>query len=1057
MESSAEKLLSNIEIFYQNIYNLLVAFQQSTTALNQNIEVTLTNLDRTTSVVNVNSFQKILQELSRIDANYKSLISSDNLSYTIGADGSISQQTKTSFMNAEYLENFTIDVDNLKIDRNPNIDDLVFPSVKLPITLDNNIRSNIFCRIFDIVSGYENIPENPTILDIEYLYTNGELQYSEINRSLELQKQQVKYFGKFTTEVCVTESSNIYDVILNSVQYTGLNIIGNAIDLKNGDILVSSTGSSKYQISNLDKFNKRMKLLRIAGSESIAVGIDNLFFNEIMESDTNIVNVPIKPSKKLVIFLSTENLKNISFPSKGIKIDTSSYMVTYENQQLSLDEFFGKYVTNFSEYLIALLEDTTIPPSLGIVPNKPTLIYRNFKVVQINKHLSSSKTITELTEFNKQKQLVQNEITFKQTLIDDLQAEIDSVKFKSVEEKNYRLNKIAQYRTDINVLNQNLLTISRDIDNNATQYGLKTITPKYKVIGFWELQNPILNPLTKAQHIVKYEIQYRYLSKNSDVVDTTSYKIQSGDKEINVAVSNWNDYRSKSLQKVKTVDGTYNWETPVLESSEDININQCIISINENESIEIRVRAISEAGYPIAPLKSEWSEILRIDFPNELKENNISSLISQNNLDLSKSEFNGILQKHGLLSHINNQIKEGEKTFLHKANDITSGQYTNEQKNIPLDVIITNILNEIDLIKSSKDENNITVNFIDFNNESFSVKNNSTLEVFGGNYTDNLNILDQSKWGSIIRKRGYIKIRNNNLVPIELKSISPGTTFNGDTAPNYFNVPVSLTDQTNPQLYQKPGQILYFRNIDLSGQTADIFKLVIPKVDASLTKPQPIYIDNTVPDVDKNIIYYDFEDDTVKICKLLPEYNRNFNAFTIGHPNYTYDTMQSLVEEFNRLSLHTSNIKLTQKQSEMLPDTEQTLGFSDNDYYAIGYNTCGAYLYPIISNAEKISVVGNTATSTLVIPKESEILIPIIFEYRMIDRLGNINGEANFDVNNSLEYSKKIGIDMIINNELFKFDINVTAKLKSKITPIDNINLNSIISAFGNEDQEEIE
>ena len=56
MKSSAEKLLSNIEIFYQNIYNLLVAFQQSTTALNQNIDVTLTNLDGTTSTVNVTSF-----------------------------------------------------------------------------------------------------------------------------------------------------------------------------------------------------------------------------------------------------------------------------------------------------------------------------------------------------------------------------------------------------------------------------------------------------------------------------------------------------------------------------------------------------------------------------------------------------------------------------------------------------------------------------------------------------------------------------------------------------------------------------------------------------------------------------------------------------------------------------------------------------------------------------------------------------------------------------------------------------------------------------------------
>ena len=115
MKSEAIKLLDNIEIYYENIYNLLAAFQESTNTANQNITVTLKNLDGTTRQVNVNSFQKILQELTRIDANYKSLISSDNLSYTLEADGSISQQTKTSFMNAEYLENFIVNPNNLAL------------------------------------------------------------------------------------------------------------------------------------------------------------------------------------------------------------------------------------------------------------------------------------------------------------------------------------------------------------------------------------------------------------------------------------------------------------------------------------------------------------------------------------------------------------------------------------------------------------------------------------------------------------------------------------------------------------------------------------------------------------------------------------------------------------------------------------------------------------------------------------------------------------------------------------------------------------------------------
>jgi hypothetical protein len=1053
MKSEAIKLLDNIEIYYENIYNLLAAFQESTNTANQNITVTLKNLDGTTRQVNVNSFQKILQELTRIDANYKSLISSDNLSYTLEADGSISQQTKTSFINAEYLENFVVSPDNLIIERNSNIDDLVFPCVKLPITLNNILRSDIFCRIFKITEGYDIIPENPTILDLEYLYSNGDIVYSEIDKTLKLQKNQIRYFGKFTTESVTSVGSNNFNVTLNSIKYTGLNIIGNSIDLKNDDILVSKTGSSKYQISNIDKFLRTMTLTRIAGSEIVLVGIENLYFNEISESDTNIVNVPIKPEQKLVIFLSTENIKNISFPSKGIKIDTSEYMIIYQNEEMTLDEFFGKYVTNFSEYLTALLEETTIPPSLGVIPSKPSLMSSNFKVIQINKHLNNAKTITELTELEKQKQLVTSEINYKNTLISDLQAEIDSAKFKTIEEKNYRLSKISTYRNEINILNQNLLNISRDIDNNAVQYGLKTIKPKYKIIGFWQLNEPILSPLTKAQYTIKYEIMYRYLSKNSDVVDSTSYKMQSGDKEVSVSFSNWNEYPSKTLQKIMTADGSYNWETPILESTEDININQCAITINENESVEIKVRAVSEAGFPIAPLKSEWSEILRIDFPNELKENNISSLISQNTLDLSKSEFNGILQNLGLLSHIQNSFKEGEKTFLHPASDIASGQYTAEQKNISLDTVISTILKEINSLKATNVENNVLVNFIDFNNENFSITNGSTIESLAGNYTDNLSILDTTKWGSIIRKKAYIKIRNNNLVPIEIKTLVPGTIFDTSNAPNYFNVPVKIENL----LQQSAKQIIYFRDTDITGQPADVFKIVKDKLLPITTKPATTDINPSVPDVDKNIVYYDTDDSLVKICKLNTGYNRNFNAFTIGHPLYSYDNMQEMVDEFNRIKLYTDNIKAQLYQSKIDVGDTLGLGFSDNDFYAIGLNTCGAFLYPLIPNLESIRVVGNTTTATLILPKESEILIPIMYEYRMIDRLGNIDGQESYDVSIALEYAKKIGIDMFINNENFKFDLLVKSRLKSKIATLDNLNLNSVVTAFGNEGQENLD
>ncbi len=1046
MESSAEKLFGNMELLYENIYNLLTAFQEASLSQSSSVSVTIKKADGTFETVTINSFQKVLQELSRLDANYKSLLNGDNLSYVLDSDGSISQLTKTSFVNAEYLENFTFEQgENCVIDKTSHIDDLVFPNVKIPITINSRLLSDVYCKTFEISEGWENIGDNPTILDLQYLYSIGKIIYKEINRSLKLEKEHIKYFGKFTVESLTIVTPNIYNIILNSVKYTGLNVIGNSIDLKIGDIFVSKSGASKYIINELDKVTKTLRVSRIAGSEILTTGIDNLYFNEILPTEKKIVGIPVRPVQKIVVFLSTENFKNISYPSVGIKIDTSTYKIIFENKSYALDEFFSTFVLNFSEYLIAFINETSIPLNLGIIPNKPVLDITNFKVVQINKHLNNAKSLTEIDELNKRKQFVQNDIDFKQTLIDKNQNEIDTQKFNSVVEKTAKLEQITLLRQDLIALKTNLLEIAKDIDTNAIKYGLKTINPKYKIIAFWSIQTPSYSPLTKPQNIIKYEVNYRYLSKDIDTIENTSYSmIDENGKSISVVFSPWNELPTKSLNKIKNLDGTYSWQTQILDSVEEININQLAISINESESVEIKVRAISEAGYPIAPLKSEWSEIIRIDFPNELKQSNVKSTISQNNIDLNKAEFEQILQSYGLLGHVAGVIRESEKTFLHKASDIASGQYTAEQKNIPVDVVISTLLKEVAALKAGNEINNVVVNLVDFSNESFVVKNNTTMDLFGGNYSDNFNLLDATKWGSIIRKKGYIKIQNNNAVPIELKTLVPGVMFNPITAPSYYNI---LLKNVN-SLSQDSKQILYFRNVDLTGQSSDAFKLVSQKLSNSITYPDPNDLNDLAPTNEKNILFRDLNGN-ISIGKLKSNYSTDFVSFTTEHPLYNKPEMHS---EFDRLKLYTPIAKALQYQNEI--DSvlnENLLGFGDNDFYAVGQNTCGAFLYPIITNKSTISVIGDTTIATLIIPKNSEILVPFVFEYRMIDRIGNINGLLNQDANTVLSYSKKIGIDMMINNELFKFDINVSCKLKSKITTASSINISSVIGANNNE------
>ena len=996
METKAEVLLKRMERLYKNIYNLMDAFNKaSQNTTNSKITAELIDENNNTKKIEVNSFLQLQQEINRIDNNFKSLITQP--SYILDSDGTLSKYEKTTFLTAEYLDNFYFDGSKCIVDKESMIEDFVYPTIKLPIAINNNfLTSEIYCKVYDISSGWSNIPESTKEINLLYLNENGKITYKDYTRSLKVEKQKVKYYGKFNIEkVGSTNITNTFNVILDKLKYTSINNLGDNINLKIGDILVSATGMSKYQIKDLDTFNRIVTIVRIAGNETPKVGINQLFFNEILETNQNIVNIPIKPNQKLIIFLSVENPKVIGYPSVGIKIDTEEFMVDHDGQTFTIDEYFQKYVTNFSQYLTTLMSDSSIPYSLGVVPDTPILNKANFRVVQINKHLLDQQTQNDITDLNKKKQLIQNDIDAKQILIDQTQGELDSQKFNSLEEKTYRLNRIQLLRTEINTLKANLLSVARDIDNNASKYNIKNSKPKYKVIGFWDIQEALYSPVTPPQHIIKYEVQYRYLRKDVDINEATTYKMISNGKEITVAFSNWIELNTRCLSKVKGVDGNFVWETNILDSVDNININQCSISINEGESIEIKVRAVTEAGYPISPMKSDWSEVLRIDFPDSLKNSSLQATVIQNETDLRKAEFNAILQNTGLLNHISGTIQEAEKTFYHSAKDIASGQFTQEQKNIPLDECIKNIIQEINILKATDINDNITISFIDFNGESYIIKNNTTLEIFAGNYTDNFELTDSSHYGDIITKRGYIKIKNNNKIPVELNSLIPRNTINNNETFSlpidsiYNNVPVLFENNLKNISKQITKQIIYFRNIDLIGS----------KLNGSTT-------------IDLS---------QFKLTK------KTTNKFT---------------------TILSENIIQAELDYNKINNYSDTY-FTDDDKSQVGDNTVGAFLFPYLSDINQILVNGDLTISSLIIQPEDEILIPIVFQYRFTDANGTIYGRTN--ENDDLTYTKKIGIDMLLKNSLFRFDLQVSAKLNSKVN---SINITSIKSNFNNESKE---
>jgi hypothetical protein len=105
------------------------------------------------------------------------------------------------------------------------------------------------------------------------------------------------------------------------------------------------------------------------------------------------------------------------------------------------------------------------------------------------------------------------------------------------------------------------------------------------------------------------------------------------------------------------------------------------------------------------------------------------------------------------------------------------------------------------------------------------------------------------------------------------------------------------------------------------------------------------------------------------------------------------------------------------------------IGFDEEDEWLVGKYTCGAYLYMAPVSHSSVQVEGTTALAKkdLLFGEENAITVPVIFQFRTLDKLNLIGGFRIGNQPRNIVYSKKIGLDIKVRNEeLFSFDIIVS-------------------------------
>ena len=85
-----------------------------------------------------------------------------------------------------------------------------------------------------------------------------------------------------------------------------------------------------------------------------------------------------------------------------------------------------------------------------------------------------------------------------------------------------------------------------------------------------------------------------------------------------------------------------------------------------------------------------------------------------------------------------------------------------------------------------------------------------------------------------------------------------------------------------------------------------------------------------------------------------------------------------------------------------------------------------------------ISVDGNhptLSTKSIENGSENSINIPVLFQYRCSDKLSYIGGFRTSETLKNIKYSKKIGIDIFVKDDVpFSFDIEVSTQYKKETT-----------------------
>lgn len=769
INSSYHTVAEQIISYNQNVVEILNSINSLATTQAATVNITIQNSQGLPTTVALPSLSYLKTEIDRLNNNINSLYGLNDNGATVQTANNTFKKVITVDLNKEPKDISQLAVPRTFVTkRNWVFDSLMNPELLINIDLTGKVVDSVrkilsrrYIVEFEVnasgsltsngLSGQSSFDATfkgrSTINQQDFLIwhqtTPGivlPLNPNYDEQLFDLEPNQLQYYGIFSVLKAAVDSNNRLFYYLDTLTYTEIST-EQPKQLTVGDSLIINTdfANSIYKIDEIStaESNPKIRVTRVEGNQPIPIGTATLkIYSPILSKKT--VDISVGFNERNVVFVKALNTDN-NLVSKnwslGIGYFTNELILSSDDSSngKNLSNFYNEKVYDYG-LVIKDLASKQIPTILGVLPTAPVLDSANFKVVQTNTHLTDTPEANILKNQSSQIKSINSELLQLSDAIQSKNKQLKVTRFTSDADKGQFVNQINTLQSQYDSKSSLKASINTSILNTAT-LNVSNIQPTFAVRGFWTIPEASVTPYTPPQEIVKFEVEYRRCNKNG--IEPTIQTFTLKDTSINPlqkkngAFSNWMPYATLSRKrKLDQNTGKWVWQLDDISDPDVVNINQLDISIHPNETIEIRMKSVSEVGYPDSPIESPYSNTISISFPDNLNQVTNQNLIIANNAQKEdiKTSLVTELNNKGLDQLLSQKVTVNNATYFLATEAILSSTTDANGIAVNLETRIKTLEERIKtleaIISKSKGELVITM-FKD--NEPYIIKNNSEL------------------------------------------------------------------------------------------------------------------------------------------------------------------------------------------------------------------------------------------------------------------------------------------------------------------------------------------